>query len=72
LGSDNPVLRDVMAVHEEQLAGSSETRYVVTARRDEAHGADHMILPATSIISVEPVGPDSTIGRLIAGAQRRR
>jgi hypothetical protein len=37
-------------------------------RKDRPTGADHLIFPVASIAFVEPVHPDSTIGRLIAQA----
>jgi hypothetical protein len=39
-------------------------------RKDEMNGADHIIFPVTSIAFVEPVRPDSTIGKLIERARR--
>jgi hypothetical protein len=68
LGTDYPVLRDVFTVHRELDPNTRQPRYVLLKRKDDVNGADHMIVPATSIAFVEPVGPDSTIGKLIAQA----
>ncbi len=68
LGTDHPVLQDVFTIRQEMDPGTGDPRYVVARRKDEERGADHMILPATSIAFIEPVEPDSTIGRLIADA----
>ena len=68
LGTDRPVLRDAFSVRTELDPQTSETRYVLVKRRDSATGADHLIFPATSIISVEPVNANSTIDKLIKAA----
>ena len=68
LGSDHPVLRDVFTVQGELDSTTQQTHYVLVKRQDGLNGADHMIFPATSIVFVEPVQPESTIGKLIAGA----
>jgi hypothetical protein len=68
LGTDHPVLHDAFSVHEEVDAQAQRSRYVLVKRKDGLTGADHLIFPATAIASIEPVRPDSTIGRLIAQA----
>ena len=65
LGTDHPVLRDVFTVRQEPDSQAGHPRYVVVKRTDGVNGADHMILTVTAIAFVEPVRPDSTIGRLI-------
>ena len=65
LGTDFPVLREAMTVHAIVDPASGTTSHKIVLRKNEAHGADHLILPATSIIYVEPVQTDSTIGRAI-------
>lgn len=72
LGTDYPVLRDPLRIREEIDPATRERRYVLTRRKDEANGADHMIFPATSIAFVEPVRPDSVIGNVIAKAEGTR
>jgi len=66
LGTDFPVLRDAFTVQQEPDPRTGKPRYVVLKLKDDINGADHMIFPATSITSVEPVQPDSTVGKLIA------
>jgi hypothetical protein len=66
LGTDHPVLRDAFTVRTEPDARTRQPRYTVVRRKDELHGADHMIFPATSIAFVEPIAPDSVVGKLIA------
>lgn len=66
LGTDNPVLRDAFSVRTEADPQTGQPRQVIVPRVDGATGADHLILPAASILAVEPVQPDSPIGRLIA------
>jgi hypothetical protein len=68
LGTDHPVLRDAFSVRQDLDAQAQQPRYVLVKRKDGLTGADHLIFPVTSIAFVEPVHPDSTIGRLIAQA----
>jgi len=71
LGTDFPVLRDAMTVRAIVDPASGTTRYEVVARKSDTHGADHLILPATAIVYVEPVHTESTIGRAIEQFQSR-
>ena len=68
LGTDYPVLRDAFTVQSDVDPNTKQPRYVLSRRKDDINGADHVILPAASIAFVEPVSPDSTIGRLISQA----
>jgi hypothetical protein len=72
LGTDHPVLRDAMTIRQEKSPSATEPQYVLIRRKDEPHGADHIIFPALSIAFVEPVRPDSPIGQVIAAAERRQ
>jgi len=45
---------------------------VLVKRRDGLTGADHLIIPASAITFVEPVRPDSIVGRLIEQQERQR
>jgi hypothetical protein len=72
LGTNYPVLRDALRVREEMDPVTREQRYALARRKDEAHAADHMIFPATSIAFVEPVRPDSVIGKLLQEAPGTR
>jgi hypothetical protein len=66
LGTDFPVLRDAFTVQNEPDPITQQPRYVLVKRKDGVNGADHMIFAATAIAFVEPVMPESTIGKLIA------
>jgi hypothetical protein len=68
LGTDHPVIRDAFTVRFDTDPRAPEPRPVLLLRRDGPTGADHLIVPATAIISVEPVRLDSTVGRLIDDA----
>ncbi len=71
LGSDHPVLRDVFTIRRELDPGSGQPRYILIKRKDEVNGADHIIIPVTAIAFIEPVLPDSPIGKLIEQAGLR-
>jgi hypothetical protein len=66
LGTDYPVLRDPFTIRREVDANTQQARYTIVKRKDEPNGADHMIFPASAIAFVEPVAPDSAIGKVIA------
>ena len=68
LGTNVPVLRDVLAVRVIEGPGSGQVRYEAVPRKAGPHGADHMILPVTSILYIEPVKPDSAIGQVLEKA----
>lgn len=72
LGTDYPVLRDVFTVQSELDPGTRQPRYVLVKRKDDVNGADHVIFAATAIAFVEPVMPESTIGKLIAQASPQK
>lgn len=72
LGSDHPVLRDAFSVRTELDPQTQQPRLALVRRRDGVAGADHLIIPASAIAFVEPVRPDSTIGRLIEQQERQR
>ncbi len=72
LGTDYPVLRDAFTVQSEPDPSTQRPRYVLVKRSNGVNGADHMIFAATAIAFVEPVTPESTIGKLIAQANFRK
>jgi hypothetical protein len=71
LGSDHPVLRDAFSIRRELDPETQQPRYVLVKRKDEVNGADHLIFPVTAIAFIEPVRPDSPIGKLIEQAGPR-
>ena len=72
LETDRPVLRDVLSVQQEIDAATQQPKYLIEKLRDTINGADHMILVDASILHVEPVQPDSAIGKLIAQSSSSR
>lgn len=72
LGTDYPILRDAFTIRRERDLDTQQPRYVLVKRKDESNGADHMIFPSTSIAFIEPVQPDSMIGKLIAEENSRK
>lgn len=71
LGTDYPVLRDAFTIRRDFDSATQQPRFIVVKRKDEINGADHMIFPATAIAFIEPVQPDSMVGKLIAQANSR-
>jgi hypothetical protein len=71
LGTDYPVLRDAFSVKQELDPETRQPLYVLVKRKDEINGADHIIFPFTTIAFIEPVRPDSTIGKLIEQTRSR-
>jgi len=72
LGTDHPVLRDAFSIRTELDPQTRQSRHVLVKRRDGLTGADHLIIPASAITLVEPVRPDSIVGRLIEQQERQR
>lgn len=70
LGTDHPVLRDAFTVRIEHDAQTQKPKYVIAKRAESPTGADHMIFPATAIVSIEPVRDDSEVGQLIAAESK--
>jgi hypothetical protein len=68
LGTDHPVLRDAFSIRTEIEPQSQQEKRVIVRRSDSLTGADHLIFPAASIASVEPVKADSAVGKLIKEA----
>jgi hypothetical protein len=77
LGSAYPVLRDVYYVArrpasaEPAPSADSQSSLVLVQRGQEWHGPDRMILNASQILVVEPVGADSRVARLIAESKQK-
>ena len=71
LGSDHPVLRDAFSLRTEIDPATGKSTYRLLKRKEEINGADHMIVPAASIVFIEPVRPDSIVGRLIEQSEAR-
>ena len=72
LGTDYPVLRDAFTVQTQLDPNTKQPNYILVKRKDDVNGADHMIFAATAIAFVEPVQPESTVGKLIARQVSRK
>lgn len=71
LGTDHPVLRDAFKIQMEGGAEGQAVRYSIVEKKLQLNGADHVIFPASAILSVEPVNPDSAIGKLVTSRKHR-
>ncbi len=64
-GSNFPVLRDVYYVRSQVNPDTKAVTNTLVRRGQELHAPDAMILNATHIVLIEPVKPDSQVGKLI-------
>jgi hypothetical protein len=65
LGGPYPVLTDVYYVQSQMNQQTKEVKNTLIRRGGEWHAPDRMILNAQHIIFMEPVTPNSTVGKLI-------
>lgn len=72
LGSPYVVLRDVHYVQSRVDPQTKATSNVLVKRGKEWHGPDRMILNAEHILLIEPVGPDSTVAKLIEELRKQQ
>lgn len=70
LGKPFPVLREVFYVQTGVDPETKRATNVLLKRGKEWHGPDRMILNASHILLVEPVGRNSKVAELIAQQQR--
>ncbi len=68
-GTDYPVLTDVDYVQSQVNQETKEVKNILIRRGNEWHSPDRMILNARHIVLMEPVGPDSTVAKLIPRAR---
>jgi hypothetical protein len=66
LGTPFPILREVYYVQSGVDPQTKEQKNVLLKRGGEWHAPDQMILNASQILLVEPVGTDSRVANLIA------
>jgi hypothetical protein len=59
-------LRDVFYLQTRQNPQTQAMAQVLVKRGGEAHGPDRMLVNRDQVLLIEPVKPDSQIGRLIA------
>ena len=60
-----PILRDVFYVIRKENQETKQLTNVLVRRGKELHGPEFMVLNRQSILFIEPVRPDSDIGRSI-------
>ena len=65
-GTDYPVLTDVYYVQSQVNQETKEVKNILVRRGNEWHSPDRMVLNARHIVLMEPVGPNSTVAKLIA------
>ncbi len=70
LNTPHPILRDVFYVQSSVNPETKAVTNVLVKRGKEWHGPDRMILNSTSIVFIEPVGPNSRVAQLIAEANK--
>jgi hypothetical protein len=64
-GTDYPVLTDVYYVQSQVNQETKEVKNILVRRGNEWHSPDRMVLNARHIVFMEPVGPNSTVAKLI-------
>ena len=69
-GSAFPVLRDVYYVRSQVNQETKQVTNTLVKRGQEWHGPDAMVLNKQHILLIEPVRPDSQMGRLIEENQK--
>jgi hypothetical protein len=70
-GSSYPVLMDVYYIQNQVNPETKQVTNTLVKRGREAHEPDRMILNAAHVLVVEPVKPDSHIGKLIEELHKR-
>lgn len=70
LESAHPILRDVFYVRTQVNPDTQQPANTLIKRGQEWHGPEYMILNASQILVIEPVKPDSQVGKLIEEAKR--
>ena len=66
VGTDYPVLTDVYYVQSQANQETKEVKNTLIRRGNEWHAPDRIVLNARHIVLMEPVGPNSTVAKLIA------
>jgi hypothetical protein len=69
-GPETLVLTDAFYVQSQRSADGKETTNRLIRRGAELHSPSRMYIPMRSVQFIEPVAPDSQIGKLIAEAKR--
>jgi len=70
LGAQYPTLNDVYYIHTQQNPDTKQVTNTLVKRGREMHAPDHMIINAQHILFIEPVRPDSQLGKAIEDAKK--
>ena len=71
IGASYPVLKDVYYVQTQLHPETKQTTNTLVRRGGELHGPDRMVLNASQIVLIEPVGENSQIAKLIAELKKQ-
>ena len=71
LGRDYPVLTDVYYIKSGMDPKTKDVKNVLIRRGNELHGPDRMYLNGRHILLIEPVGPLSSVAKLIAESKNQ-
>ena len=71
LDTDHPVLREVYSMHSQVNPETKQVTGTLVRRLREPHAPDMMILNRRHIVLVEPVRPESQLGKLIEDSRRQ-
>lgn len=71
LGRDYPVLMDVYYIKSGMDPKTKDVKNVLIRRGNELHGPDRMYLNGRHILLIEPVGPLSSVAKLIAESKNQ-
>lgn len=72
LGTPYPVLHDVFYIQSNVNQETKAVTNTLIKRGRELHGPDRMIINASAIVFVEPVGLDSRVSKLIEESKTQR
>jgi len=72
VGTAFPVLRDVYYLRGQMNQETKQFTGTLVKRGNEPHAPDLMNIAADQIVLIEPVKPDSTIGKLIEEGKRQQ
>jgi hypothetical protein len=67
-----PILRDVFYISSQVNPVTKEASNVLVRRGRELHGPEYMMLNRSSILFIEPIGPDSQVAKFIADQNQRK
>jgi hypothetical protein len=70
-GSAYPVLKNVFYIRQQANQETKEVKSILIRRGSEWHGPDRMIINASHIAIIEPVGADSQVAKLIKEAEAK-